>query len=140
MEGWLGWSVHPIGGAVCRGGKHSTLLLLLALQKWQLGFSLFVSFVQNLPGLCILTVIFSPLEFLCVLLPEQTFVQVQALQQRVPGPSRSHRGPRMLTAAPPLRVPSRAGSQAEWRGWETHHEDGAGASACFSDASSIRIP
>ena len=81
---------------LCAGGMHSTLLLLLALQKWQLGFSLFVSFVQNLPQLHMLTVIFSPLEFLCVLLPKETFVQVQALQQRVPGSSRSHRGPRML--------------------------------------------
>ena len=32
-------------------------------------------------------VIFSPLWFLCILLLEETFVQVQALQQRVPGPS-----------------------------------------------------
>ena len=27
----------------------NTLLLLQALQKWQLGFGLFVSFVQDLP-------------------------------------------------------------------------------------------
>ena len=79
-----------------QGCMHSTLLLLLALQKWPLGFRLFVSFVQNLPQLRMLTVIFSPLEFLCVLLPKETFVQVQALQQRVSGSSWSHRGPRML--------------------------------------------
>ena len=36
------------------------------------------------------TVIFSPLQFLCILLLEDMFVQVQALQQRVPGPSLSH--------------------------------------------------
>ena len=71
---------------LCAGGMHSTLLLLLALQKWQLGFSLFVSFVQNLPQLHMLTVIFSPLEFLCILLLQEMFVQVQALQQRSLGP------------------------------------------------------
>ena len=31
-------------------------------------------------------VIDSPLQFLCILLLEETFVQVQVLQQRVPGP------------------------------------------------------
>ena len=31
-------------------------------------------------------VLFSPLQFLCILLLEEMFVQVQALQQGVPGP------------------------------------------------------
>ena len=35
--------------------------------------------------------IFSPIQFLCVLLLEDRCVQVQALQQRVPGPSLSQR-------------------------------------------------
>ena len=50
LEGWLRWSVYPFGGVECRGhAQHSafaadTLFLLLALQKWQLGFfGLFVS-------------------------------------------------------------------------------------------------
>ena len=34
--------------------------------------------------------IFSPILFLCILLLEERGVQVQALQQRVPGPSLSH--------------------------------------------------
>ena len=54
--------------------------------------------VHNLPQLYLhsvillffYTVIFSSLEFLCVLLLD-TFVQEQALQQRVPGPGLSHR-------------------------------------------------
>ena len=88
-EAWLRWFAHPFGGAVCRGFCFLLfLLLLLALQKWQLGFfgGLFLSFVQNLPQLCMHAVIFSPLWFLCILLFEERVVQVQALQQRVPGP------------------------------------------------------
>ena len=50
---------------------------------------LFVSFVQNLPQLSEHSVIFSPLQFLCILLLEDRFVQVQALQEKVPGPSLS---------------------------------------------------
>ena len=42
-EGWPKWSAHPFGGG-CAGGRHSTLLLFQALQKWHLGsFGLFVS-------------------------------------------------------------------------------------------------
>ena len=37
--------------------------------------------VHNLPQLHMHTVSFSPLQFLCILLLEETFVQVQALQQ-----------------------------------------------------------
>ena len=66
------------------GGMGSTLLLLPALQKWQLGgFVLvfyFVYLVQNLSPLCMHAVVFSPLYFLCILLLEETFVQEQALQ------------------------------------------------------------
>ena len=59
----------------------STLLLLRALQKWQLGFfGLFVSFSKALPRLRMRAVIFSPIQFLCVLLLEERCVQVQALQ------------------------------------------------------------
>ena len=64
------------------------------LQKWQLGFlvSLYL-FVQNLPQPHLLEVIFSPIQFLCILLLKERCVQVQALQQRVPGsqvPNLSH--------------------------------------------------
>lgn len=42
--------------------------------------------VHNLPQLFTHTVIFSPLQFLCVLLLEEIFVYLQALKQGVPGP------------------------------------------------------
>ena len=46
----MGWCCVWGGGG--EWGVHSTLLLPLALQKWQLGFfSVFVSFVQNLSQL-----------------------------------------------------------------------------------------
>ena len=69
-------------GATC-----STLPWLPALQKLQLGFFVFLYLlVHNLPQLHIHAVIFSPLEFLCIVLLEETYAQVQALQQRVPRP------------------------------------------------------
>ena len=37
LEGWLRWFAHPLVRVSCRG-RGSTLLLLQALQKWQLGF------------------------------------------------------------------------------------------------------
>ena len=78
-------------GGLCAGGMHSTLLLLLALQKWLLVFLVFLYLaVYNLPQLCMYTVTFSPLQFLCIFLLEEMFVQVQALQplqQIVLGPS-----------------------------------------------------
>ena len=73
-EGWLGSFVHPLGGVVCRGHAQypafatNSLFLLLALQKWQLGFfGLLVSFDHNLPQLHMHTVIFSPFQFLPIL-------------------------------------------------------------------------
>ena len=62
---------------VCARGMQSTLLLplLWALHKWQLGFLAFLYLVHNLFQLCMHAVIFS-----------LYFVQMQALQQRVPGP------------------------------------------------------
>ena len=73
----------------------SALLLLrtpgFCFQRFRSGswgfFGFFVSCIKNLPQLRMHAVIFSPLWFLCILLLEETFVQVQALQQRVPGPS-----------------------------------------------------
>ena len=52
LEVWLRNFAHPLGSVDCRGHAQypafalDTLFLLLALQKWQLGFfGLFVSFV-----------------------------------------------------------------------------------------------
>lgn len=83
-RGGLRWCVHSLAGVVCRGHAQypafatNSLFLLLALQKWQLG--VFLAFlypvVHNLPQLRMLAVIFSPLEYLSVLLLEETFVQV----------------------------------------------------------------
>ena len=67
---------------MCAGGMLSALLLLQALQKWKLGFLVFLYLtVHKLPQLRIHPAIFSPLEFLCIPLLEEAFVQLQALQQ-----------------------------------------------------------
>ena len=91
LEGGLGVFPTPLVLSSARGG-HSTLLLLPALQKWWLSNLVFLlSFVQTLPLLYMQAVIFSPMHFFffCILLLEETFVQVQALQPRVPSPSLS---------------------------------------------------
>ena len=49
-EGCLRWFAHPFGDVECGGHAQypafvpDTLLLLSALQKWQLGFGLFISY------------------------------------------------------------------------------------------------
>ena len=49
LEGWLTWFVHPFGGVECRN-----MLLLPILQKWQLGFLIFLYLmVHNLIQLCV---------------------------------------------------------------------------------------
>ena len=97
LQGWLRCFAHPLGGVLCR--RHvqypafapDTLFLLQVLQKGQLGFLVFLCLlVQNLPQLHVHAVIFSPIQFLCILLLEEMFVQVQALQHcskgsQVPG-------------------------------------------------------
>ena len=66
------------------------ILLLWTLQKWQLGFSVSLHLLLRICPNCACTVIFSPVWFLCILLLEETFVQLQALWQRVSGTSLSH--------------------------------------------------
>ena len=57
LEGWLRWSTHPRGGAVCRGHVQysdfapETLFLLVFLYHN----------VHNLPQLCMHVAIFNPL-------------------------------------------------------------------------------
>ena len=71
--------------ALCAGGMHSALLLLLALQKWQLGFwPLLYLVVHNLPPVHTHAVILAPYSSSLFSLLKETFVQVQALQPRVP--------------------------------------------------------
>ena len=57
-------------------------------QKWPLGFfRLSVSSGPELPLLHVRAVIFSPRQSLCILKLDKRCAQLQALQQRVPGPS-----------------------------------------------------
>ena len=63
-EDGCGWFAHRFGGGVCTfhftAYMHSTLLLL-AVQKWQLGFLVFLYLVvHNLPQPGIHAVIFTP--------------------------------------------------------------------------------
>ena len=92
LEGWLRCFAHPSDGVVCRGhAQYPTFAP--SSSELAVGFfccCCFVSCVQNLPQLCMHAVIFSPLQFLSILLLKERCVQVQALQQRVPGPRLSH--------------------------------------------------
>ena len=54
-------------------------------------WSLCIFWVQNLPQLHMHAIMFSPIQFLCILLFKERCVQVQGLQRRVPGPSVSHK-------------------------------------------------
>ena len=77
-EEWLRWFAHPLSGGVCRG--HAQYPAFAAgSSKVAVGFLVFVSFVQNLPQLC-MHIIFSPVQSLCILLLEERCVQVQKLQ------------------------------------------------------------
>ena len=96
-EGWLSGLPTPLV-VLSAGGMRSTLLLLLTPYfcswlfrsgSWGFFFLVFLCLVHNLPHLHMQAIIFSPLQFLCILLLEETFAQVQTLQQRVPGPSLS---------------------------------------------------
>lgn len=96
---------------LCAGLMHSTLLLLPTpcFGSWLFRSGSWVSFfflylvACNLPQRLLHTVIFGPLQFLCLLLLEENFVQVEALQHRVPGPGRSH------PDTPPLPHPIQPG-------------------------------
>ena len=79
LEGWFQWFAHSFGAIVCRGHVQSGSCVLVFF------FGLCVSFVQNLLQMCIHIVIFSLLWFLSILLLEEMFVQVQALQQSSKG-------------------------------------------------------
>ena len=88
------------------------LLLLHALQKWHLGCLVFLYLVHNLPQLLLQAVIFSLLQFVCIFLLEERYVQVQTLQQMAPSPSWSHCY-WTPTSLSPLLHPGR-GDEAGW--------------------------
>ena len=80
-EGWLEWCAHLLGGAVYRDHLQCPALLPMP-QKGQLGFWSFCILLFSVSHNCTYTRLFI---MSCILLQE-TFVQVQALQQRVPDP------------------------------------------------------
>ena len=94
LEGWLRWSVQGecIVLLFCSpkpcfvlGSSEVEAEVLVSLYPLRPEFAL-----VNLPQEHMHTVIFSPIQFLCILLLEERCVQVQALQQRVPVPGLSH--------------------------------------------------
>ena len=88
-RGWLRWPAHPLGGAVCRDHAQDPAFAS-GTSEMAGGFWPVCIFVLFAPA-ALHAVIFSPLLFLCVRLLQEMFVLGQALQQRVPGPSLSHR-------------------------------------------------
>ena len=60
-EGWLRWSAHAFGGAVCRGHAQCPAFAPGSSRAAVGLFGLFLYFVHNLPQLHMHTVIFSPL-------------------------------------------------------------------------------
>ena len=83
-EGWLRWFVHPSGGVVGRGHvKHPAFAP--SSSEAAVEFLLFLSY-PYFPQWCMHEAIFSSLSFVFILLFEETFAQVQAPQQRAPGP------------------------------------------------------
>ena len=97
-EGWLRWFAHPLGDVECRDHAQYPAF---APSTSEVAVGFFVSFVQFLPQLRMYAVLFSPYSFFvfccsCMqlfLVPTvslETFVQVQTLQQRGPGPILSH--------------------------------------------------
>lgn len=80
-EGWL--SPHPLGGTLCRDHAHFPVFAF-DIQKLQLNFGHFAFYCSYSPPPPPATkgphaVIFSLLEFPCVLLRQQMFVQVHVL-------------------------------------------------------------
>ena len=79
LEGWLRWSSRPFGGVECRGHVQSPASVP-GSSEVAAGFLAFLYLVWNFPQLCMHAVTFSPIHFLCILLLEERFVQVQAPQ------------------------------------------------------------
>ena len=86
-EGWLRPSAHPLGGILCSGHMQRTLLFLLVPQKWPLGFGPFASSCSSSAPAGHVGGCFSPSCFLRIPWLQETFVQLQALWQRVPVPT-----------------------------------------------------
>ena len=81
-QGWLRGSAYLV--VVCAGGVGRTLLLLSALQKWQMGFEFFGIFLPIIYPIYA-QLFFCPLQFVCILWLEEVQA-LQPLQRRVSGP------------------------------------------------------
>lgn len=84
-EAWLRCFAHHSGSVVSRG---QTRYPAFAPHSSEVAFGIlvFLYLVHNLPQLHMHMVIFSPLQLLCILFLQETFAQVQTLQQRTLGP------------------------------------------------------
>ena len=82
-EGWLRWFAHPFAGVECRPDLSPTSAP--SSSEVAVGFLVFLYLVHNLQRFHRYAIILSLLQFLRILLLEETFAQAQALQQRVPG-------------------------------------------------------
>ena len=85
--GGVTWA-RPFGSVVCRGHAQYPAFAPSS-SEMAVGFCWSFCILSIICPNCTCTQVlffFSPLEFLCILLLEETFVQVQALQQRRPGP------------------------------------------------------
>ena len=93
MEGWRRWFAHPLGGGVCRGMLNTLVFSQVplfapgssqvAVELFLLFFGLFVCLSGIGPNCTCTKLFLGPMQFLCILLLEETCVHVQALQQRV---------------------------------------------------------
>lgn len=82
LERWLRWFSHPFGGVVCRVHALYPAFLLPAFfapvsSEVAVGF---FHLLVSLPQVHMHTIIFSLILFHCILLLQETSVQVQALQ------------------------------------------------------------
>ena len=86
-EGWLRWSfVQGVCAVPCFCSQHT--VCAPALQKWQLGFLVFLNLLSRMCSNFTCTQL-SLIVSLYLAAIQERFVQVQALQQRVPDPSLS---------------------------------------------------
>lgn len=75
LEGWRRWSAHPLDDVECRGqAQYPTFAP--GSSEAALGFLVSVYLGRHLPQLRMRTSIFSPLQVLGILSPEETSVQV----------------------------------------------------------------
>ena len=94
--GWVGgmawWSAHLHFLAMQYAALCTIPCFCSSTSEAAVGFLAFLYLmVHNLPQLWVYAIIFSLLQFLCILLLKEMFVQVQALQSRAPGLSLSQR-------------------------------------------------